>query len=292
MSLAVDVQRDVPERITTDPVRLRQILVNLIGNAIKFTEIGGVQVVVRLDSCADKPKLWFDVIDTGIGLSEEHVGKLFQPFSQADALTNRCYGGTGLGLAISKRLAEILGGDIAVTSVLGKGSTFRVSIAAGSLEGAEPIDRPPEAAQSTPCAVHAEIKLHGCILLAEDGPDNQRLIGHILRRAGAEVVVADNGKTACDLGLAARQAGNPFDVILMDMQMPVMDGYQAARELRNAGYDNPIIALTAHAMTADRQKCLDAGCDDYTTKPIDRALLLECIAKHLAPILISPATPS
>jgi CheY-like chemotaxis protein len=119
--------------------------------------------------------------------------------------------------------------------------------------------------------------------LAEDGPDNQRLIAHILRRAGAEVAVAENGQVAFDLALAAQRAGHPFDVILMDMQMPVVDGYQATQELRRAGYGGPIIALTAHAMMEDRQKCLDAGCNDYTTKPIDRTVLLECVAKYLAP---------
>jgi PAS domain S-box-containing protein len=284
LSLALEVQRDVPETITTDPIRLRQILVNLIGNAIKFTELGGVQVTMQLDARSDEPKLRFDVIDTGIGLSEEQIGRLFQPFSQADTSTSRCYGGSGLGLAISKRLAEMLGGDLTVTSVLGKGSTFRASIATGSLDGKKPIDQPCEAAQGTSCVLQSAIRLDSCILLAEDGPDNQRLIAHVLRKAGADVAVAENGQVAFDLALAARQAGNPFDVILMDMQMPVMDGYQATRELRSAGYCGPIIALTAHAMTEDRQKCLDAGCNDYTTKPIDRAVLLECIAKHLAPV--------
>ncbi|MGD0516961.1 MAG: ATP-binding protein [Thermoguttaceae bacterium] len=283
LSLTLEVGSDIPEKITTDPIRLRQILVNLIGNALKFTEIGGVQVIMQLDARGDEPKLRFDVIDTGIGLSEEQISRLFQPFSQADTSTNRCYGGSGLGLAISKRLAEMLGGDLTVTSVFGKGSTFRVSIATRSMDGAKLIDQPSEAAQYTPYALHSEIRLDGCILLAEDGPDNQRLIAHILQKAGAEVVVAENGQVAFALALAAWQAGNPFDVILMDMQMPVVDGYQATRELRSIGYGGPIIALTAHAMMEDRQKCLDAGCNNYTTKPIDRAVLLECVAKHLAP---------
>ena len=238
---------------------------------------------MQLDARGDEPKLRFDVIDTGIGLSEEQISMLFQPFSQADTSTTRCYGGTGLGLAISKRLAEMLGGDITVTSVFGKGSTFRVSIATGSLDGAKLIDQPSKAAQHTSHSLQSAIRLDGCILLAEDGPDNQRLIAHILRKAGAEVAVAENGQVAFDLALAARQAGNPFDVILMDMQMPVVDGYQATRKLRSVGYGGMIIALTAHAMMEDRQKCLDAGCNDYTTKPIDRAVLLECVAKHLAP---------
>jgi CheY-like chemotaxis protein len=150
------------------------------------------------------------------------------------------------------------------------------------MDGAKLIDQPSKVAQHTSYDLHSEIRLDGCILLAEDGPDNQRLIAHILRKAGAEVAVAENGQVAFDLALAAWQAGNPFDVILMDMQMPVMDGYQATQELRRAGYGGPIIALTAHAMMEDRQRCLDAGCNDYTTKPINRAVLLECVAKYLA----------
>jgi PAS domain S-box-containing protein len=282
LSLTLEVHRDVPEKITTDPIRLRQILVNLIGNALKFTEIGGVLVVVQLDVHGKEPKLWFDVIDTGIGLSQEHISRLFRPFSQADTSTTRRYGGSGLGLAISKRFAEMLGGDITVASVFRKGSAFRVSIATGPLDEITPPAQPSEANQRASSDLQSAIRLHGSILLAEDGPDNQRLIAHILRRAGAEVVVAENGQVAFDLALARHQAGKPFDVILMDMQMPVMDGYQATRELRRAGYGGQIIALTAYAMMEDRQKCLDAGCNDYTTKPIDRAVLLECITKHLA----------
>ena len=279
LSLVCEVQRDVPENITTDPIRLRQILVNLISNAIKFTELGGVQVVTQLVASGDEPKLRFDIIDTGIGLLEEQISRLFQPFSQADTSTNRQFGGTGLGLAISKRLANMLSGDIAVTSVLGKGSTFSLTIATGKL------DKRPSGNHSPPSLQTAvpQSRLDGRILLAEDGPDNQRLIVHILRRAGAEVAVAENGQVAVDLALAAQQAGNPFDVVLMDIQMPLMDGFEATRRLRNAGCLTPIIALTAHAMAGYRQRCLDAGCNDYTTKPIDRAVLLECVAKYLVP---------
>jgi CheY-like chemotaxis protein len=252
--------------------------VNLIGNAIKFTEVGGVQVVVQLDALApDETKVRFDVIDTGIGLSEEQIGFLFQPFSQVDGSSKRRFGGTGLGLAVSKRLANMLGGDIAVTSTLGEGSTFSVTIATGGLDKKPSNNHSPKNSQAT----MSQSRLDDRILLAEDGPDNQRLIAHLLRKVGAEVTVAENGQVAVDLVLAAQEAGNPFDIILMDMQMPVMDGCEATKQLRSAGCVTPIIALTAHAMTEYRQKCLDAGCSDYIAKPFDISTLVTVVAKHL-----------
>jgi len=236
--------------------------------------------------------LQFDVIDTGIGMTEQQVGRLFQAFTQADASTTRKSGGTGLGLMISKRLAEMLGGDITVESKPGEGSTFRVTITTGSLDGVKMIADPLAATVLTPETSAApsadQPVLHDCrILLAEDGPDNQRLIVHVLKKAGAEVTVKENGRLAADAALAAmnrRREGDPerpFDVILMDMQMPVMDGYEATGLLRQKGYAGPIIALTAHAMASDRQKCIDAGCDDYANKPIDRRKLIETIQEWL-----------
>jgi PAS domain S-box-containing protein len=283
LRLSAEHKTNSPPTIVTDPGRLRQVLVNLVGNAIKYTEVGSVQVVVRLDGTSQSDgKLSFDVIDTGIGMSEEQVATLFQPFSQADASASRRFGGSGLGLAISKRLADMLGGDITVSSLPGKGSTFSLSIATGPPAGAQAPDCPAETPE-TPFPTTSDPKKLDCrILLAEDGPDSQRLIAALLRKAGAAVAVAENGQIAFDLALAAQQAGNPFDLIFMDMQMPVVDGYEATRRLRHAGYAKPIIALTAHAMTDDRQKCLDAGCDDYVTKPIDRADLLETVAKYAA----------
>ncbi len=279
LPLSVEGAGKVPDCIRTDPRRLRQILVNLVGNAIKFTEHGSVRIAMQLVADADdEPKLRFDVIDTGIGLSEAQIGFLFQPFSQVDGSSTRRFGGTGLGLAVSKRLATMLGGDVTVTSIFGIGSTFSVTIATGPLDH---VGQCGDHSSKSPRSTIPEGRLNCRVLLAEDGPDNQRLITHILRKAGAEVAVAENGQVALDLALAARQAGNPFDVILMDMQMPVMDGYEATRQLRKAGYEGSVIALTASAMPKDRQKCLDAGCNDYTTKPINRAMLLECVAKHV-----------
>jgi PAS domain S-box-containing protein len=275
---------NVPDCICTDPIRLRQVLVNLIGNAVKFTEIGGVRVVTQVDSDdANKPKLRFNVVDTGIGMSEKDLQKLFQPFSQADSSTRRRFGGTGLGLAISRRLAKMLGGDISVTSMAGKGSTFTLSIAMQLSSIAHAQAQPSETANKLPQRSARDIRLNGSILLAEDGPDNQRLICYVLRKAGAEVTVADNGKEALELALAAQQSAKPFAVVLMDMQMPVMDGYEATSRLRSAGYTGPIIALTAHAMLEDRQKCLGVGCNDYTTKPVNRTNLLEITAKYVGP---------
>ena len=278
--MALAYADDVPGWIKTDPLRVRQILVNLIGNAIKFTEVGGVNVSVRpATDSTGQPMLRFDVSDTGIGLSDEQIASLFQPFSQADASTNRRFGGTGLGLVISSRLAHMLGGDIAVSSEAGKGSTFSLIIAAGAsiphMQAGEPTaSESAILSPAPPCK-----RFHGRILLAEDGTDNQRLIGLILRKAGAELTIVENGQRAVDCALSAEASGSSFAVIVMDMQMPVMDGYTATRRLRSAGYTGPILALTAHAMTEDRQRCLDAGCDAYLSKPVDREKLLTAVVE-------------
>ncbi|MFQ5425226.1 MAG: ATP-binding protein [Phycisphaerae bacterium] len=285
LRLRVDYKGPIPARICTDPIRLRQILINLIGNAIKFTNSGGVRLVIRL---ADGPpsQLRLDVIDTGIGMTAEQAGKAFTGFTQADETMTRRFGGTGLGLTISKRLANMLDGDISVQSEPGKGSQFTVTIATGSLDGVRMIDHVTESTIRTTASgdeapAPQPATLDCRILLAEDGPDNQRLIAHILKKAGAEVTVVENGKLALEATLAAQQKDRPFDVILMDMQMPVMDGYQATTRLREEGYTGPIIALTAHAMAGDRDKCLHAGCDDYATKPIQRKKLIEVIQARL-----------
>jgi signal transduction histidine kinase/predicted hydrocarbon binding protein/ActR/RegA family two-component response regulator len=281
LALSLDYEGDIPENILTDPLSLRQILVNLIGNAIKFTEIGCVRIVLHCVAGADnQSKLNFDVIDTGIGMSEQQIDVLFQPFSQADTSTCRRFGGTGLGLAISRRLAVMLGGDITVHSVPGKGSKFSVTIDTGPLDGIKLVDRPCQVAQPSSQALIEEINLNCRILLAEDGPDNQRLITFILRKAGADVTVAENGQEAVNLALEAQRNNCPFDVVLMDMQMPIMDGYQATGSLRNAGYTKPIVALTAQAMLGDYKKCISAGCDGYLTKPINRIELLKSLEAY------------
>jgi CheY-like chemotaxis protein len=284
--LALDVEFDgkIPDSIQSDPAQLRQILINLVGNAVKFTEVGGVRVVARLPAANDEePGMEFDIVDTGIGLSEEAQHRLFDSFWQADSSSTRRFGGTGLGLAISKRLAEQLGGDITVASTPGRGSTFTLSIATGSLEGVTLLNdpgqtRPAAPGRENPAAL-AGTRLDCRVLVAEDGHDNQRIISAFLTRAGATVTVAENGQLALDSVRKAADEGLPFDVILMDIQMPVLDGYSAARRLRAEGYTGPIVALTAHAMKEDRQKCLDAGCDDYLRKPIDREVLVAMVRK-------------
>lgn len=294
IALKVEYAGPIPRSIVTDPTRLRQILVNLLGNAVKFTEAGEVRMIASLaDREAHDPKFVCDVIDTGIGMPSDEVGRLFQPFHQIDSSCTRKYGGTGLGLAISKRLALVLGGDITVRSKLGEGSAFTLTLPTGPLNDTtllgRPEPRPPEASPSDP--QQSPPSLSDCrILLAEDGPDNQRFIATVLRKAGGNVTVVENGQEAIEAAFArasgpggdSEGSAVPFDVILMDMQMPVLDGYEATRRLRREGYRGPIVALTAHAMSDDARKCLDAGCDDYATKPIDRKRLVALVASHMA----------
>jgi CheY-like chemotaxis protein len=290
LTLRAEHAGPLPKTVYTDPTRVRQILMNLVSNAIKFTAQGEVRLTTRcLTPSADAPPhLEFTVRDAGIGLSPEQIGRLFQPFTQADSSTTRQYGGTGLGLTISKRLARLLGGDITVESAPGQGSTFQLTIATGTPGPDEPADAsytPDRADRETDAA---QLTLTARILLAEDGPDNQRLISFLLRKAGAEVTIAANGREAVDTALGAREAGTPFDIILMDIQMPIMDGHEATRTLRRAGYEGVIIALTAHAMLGDRAKCTQAGCDWVLTKPIERARLLRTIGRFTR----SDATPT
>jgi|GEM_PF-3234899 len=286
----------IPEIIRTDPTRLRQILINVIGNAIKFTELGSVELIVEFIQNERDPLIQFDVVDTGIGMTEEQVAKLFKPFTQADTSTSRQFGGTGLGLVISKRFAELLGGDVSVVDTQPYvGTRFRIRVATGSLIGVEMIDDPLSATvvASRPATSPQEVAastLQGCrILLAEDGPDNQRLISHLLVKAGVEVAVVENGELAVNAVLAAHDSANRFDVILMDMQMPVIDGYKATKLLRQKGYTGSIIALTAHAMEGDREKCIKAGCDGYAAKPINRKEFFATIQQHLpTPVAACP----
>ena len=284
VELFVEYQFPVPETIRTDPLRLRQILVNLVGNAVKFTERGAVRIIVRSLVDGPEPRIEIAVHDTGIGIDARGLDRLFQPFSQADTSRTRRFGGTGLGLAISRRLANILGGAVDVESVPGKGSVFTLTLPVGDLRDVRMIENATEAfAEPEPPAARSSAALRGRILLAEDGPDNQRLIAFHLRRAGAEVVLANNGREAVVEALRARDAGTPFGLIFMDMQMPVLDGYDATRELRRAGYNLPIVALTAHAMSDERARCLACGCDGYETKPISAARLISAAAEHLHP---------
>ena len=275
--LTIEYNTEIPETILTDAIRLRQALINLAGNAVKFTEKGGVRVVTSLlPIWQDHPAIRIQIIDTGIGIRPEVVPKLFEPFSQADESVYRQFGGTGLGLAISRHIVNMLGGELTVSSTLKKGSVFSITIPAGDLKGIRMLQNPVEAELEKPAAAAKQQAkdLEGLhILLAEDGYDNRELIQAVLRSAGATIESVVNGKEAVEKAKA-----EPFDVVLMDMNMPVMDGYEATRKLREKGYDRPILALTANAMSSDTQKCLEAGCNHHLTKPIDRVRLVHTIA--------------
>jgi len=287
LKITLDWTPGVPATITTDPVRLKQILLNLVSNAVKFTKVGEVKLGVRLlERPGHEPLLQFIISDTGIGMSLEQQAGLFKAYQQGGSWVSRTYGGTGLGLAISRELARKLGGDISLESEPGRGSRFNVVVTTGSLQGVPRLNsaEESEAENNTRTTMRmANIRLSCRILLAEDGPDNRRLISYLLCKAGALVKLAEDGLQAVDQVLAAEANGEPFDLVLMDMIMPGMDGVEATRRLREAGLRLPIIALTANAMSGVRNQCLAAGCDDFATKPIDRSTLLTVIRKWLKP---------
>jgi len=289
VDLRVEYASEIPESIQTDPTRLRQILVNLLGNATKFTERGAVTVRVSCDGPeAPRPQARIDVIDTGIGMAPDALERIFEAFTQADETTTRRFGGTGLGLRISSMLAELLGGGITVESAPGEGSVFTVTVEAGDLSGVPCLSaeeaartaqarppRDPQRAQGAKAAALDGVRA----LLVEDGEDNQRILSFHLRRAGASVEIAKDGVEGVEAVRRAEAEGTPFDLILLDMQMPRMDGYEAARRLRRRGGSPPILALTAHAVHGDRESCLEAGCDEYLRKPVDPHVLVRtCVA--------------
>ena len=268
----------VPETISTDASRLRQLLINLVGNAIKFTAAGGVQIVGQMIERGERPRLKLDVIDTGIGIPPEKQQAIFEPFVQADSSVTRQYGGTGLGLAISRSIAQALGGELTMTSRLGAGSTFSIEIDASG-QTAKNDDGGWHGPQTAACpAAKPAVSLASRrILVVEDNQFNRKLIKLSLERLGAAVELAENGQAGVELALAGS-----FDLILMDMQMPVMDGHTAVERLRAAEYRVPIVALTAHALDEEREKCLAAGCNDFLTKPIDFDRLAAVVGKLLA----------
>ena len=289
LSFAVHYHLPLPRRIASDPTRLKQILLNLCGNAVKFTERGGVDIDVRLDTA--RQLLFFAVRDTGIGIAPEEMNKLFQRFSQADASTTRRFGGTGLGLYISRELAELMGGTITVTSEPGQGSCFVLSVATGGLQDPlittkEQLDEELRVEQTAtrPVTITA---LRGRILLAEDNPDNQQLFAYLIGKTGAEIVVAENGRTAVEKALA-----DDFDLVLMDMQMPEMDGTEATAMLRELGYSRPIVMLTANSTDEDKRRCLDAGADGFLSKPVEQAQFYDILSSMLPPAQSTmPADP-
>jgi CheY-like chemotaxis protein len=280
-------ETSIPQTILTDSTRFKQILNNLMSNAIKFTETGSVTLKLGMIQLNEQWVFKVQVIDTGIGMHQEQLNKIFEAFSQADNSTSRKYGGTGLGLTISRKLSHILGGDLVVDSEPGKGSRFTLTINPGPLneqyvaasEHFLPVKQfsgaKPSAQKQIDKLPLADVR----ILFVEDGMDNQMLIKHLLTKAGASVNLSDNGQIAVDR--LSDEGPDAYDVILMDMQMPVLDGYQATAKLRAMGFDLPIIAVTANAMSDDRNKCIGAGCSDFVPKPVNRQLLIEVIQKHL-----------
>ena len=271
----------IPDIIWTDRIRLRQCLINLVNNAIKFTEKGYVYVSVTLLEQDGEFCVRFDVEDTGIGIPEEKIDMIFESFTQVDSAMTRRYGGTGLGLAITKKLCNLMNATISVVSKEGQGSVFSIVVPTG-INAAdrhncvwnkyEMIDELNEFSQ-----VEKGMNMYsGKILVAEDNPSNQKLITILLQKLGLEVALADDGQIAVE-----KCASETFDLILMDMQMPNMNGYEAARQLRSRGLTTPIIAVTANAMMGDEEKCLDAGCDGYISKPIDRTKLSEVLGQYL-----------
>ena len=286
LKISIDYTTPVPRRICSDPTRIRQILINLLNNAVKFTERGSITLEVACDR--ERQQMVFKVIDTGIGMTPEQLGRIsaFAPFAQADTSMTRRYGGTGLGLRISDKFAKMLGGALEIESVHGEGSCFSLTVQTGDLSGVgwiEPdqintmLDRGDlqGAGLDIPPDLLSDIR----VLLVEDGFDLQRILRYRLHKAGAHVRVVGNGQLAVDLVRGSTRLDEPH-VIVMDMQMPKMDGYTAARILRQEGRTIPIIALTAHATHEDRERCLEAGCDEFLTKPIDFKALMEACATH------------
>ena len=275
ISLTLHARSEVPEFVESDPARLRQIVTNLIGNAIKFTESGGVEVWLSLTE-GPSAMLQIEICDSGIGMTPDQLRRIFDPFSQADSSVTRRFGGTGLGLTISRRFAQALGGNISVSSQPGSGSVFTVTTEIGALEDVRLIS-PEELEQCDTLTAQETTSWQFAnqrVLVVDDGEENRELMTLVLQEAGLVVDVAENGKVGMEMALA-----ESYDLVLMDMQMPVMDGYTATKRLREAKFETPIFALTANAMKGFERKCLAVGCTGYLTKPIEIDLLLETLGK-------------
>jgi len=274
ISLDYEPQGAIPETIVTDGVRLKQTVINLVGNAIKFTEDGGVLIRPELTQSEGRAVLEIHVADTGIGMSEEAMAKIFDPFSQADTSITRRFGGTGLGLSISRNLAEKLGGNVTVRSEQGLGSIFTITIDPGDLSDVKLLTLDQLQVRETRKTDTVErFQMPSTkILIVDDGEANRELVALFLKRAGIDYKIAFNGKMAVEMVNA-----ESFDAVLMDMHMPVMDGFEATGVLREQGFDLPIIALTADAMAQDERKCRAAGCSDFLPKPIKRDRLYETL---------------
>ncbi len=269
-ALRVVIDPDLPSALRSDPGRIRQVLLNLVSNAVKFTRDGAVEV--RVSTAREESRAWLhvDVIDTGIGIAPEALPALFQPFTQADASTTRRFGGTGLGLAISRRIASLLGGDVSVVSEPGRGSTFslRVPVELPTPNSELPTRRMRDTLRG------AAQRLR--VLVAEDNAVNQKVISMMLERMGHRADVVGNGAEALDALARA-----PYDVVLMDVHMPELDGVSAVRRIRASEHGGrvPVIALTANADGDEERRCLEAGMDDFLAKPVRREVLEATLAR-------------
>jgi CheY-like chemotaxis protein len=281
ISVVCEIAEDTPQWLIGDPGRLRQVLVNLISNAIKFTVKGGIRIrVTPKNSTEEKVTLRFDVLDTGIGIAPEKCGKIFREFEQADTSMKRRFGGTGLGLSICSRLVTLMHGKIGVRSEVGKGSLFSFTAVFGTSQG-PPEDARRDARGALEDASGEEPERPLRILLVEDSQINQRLAIGLLERKGHSIAVANDGREAYEAFV-----NEPFDLILMDVQMPEMDGFEATQAIRSSGQENAgvaIIAMTAHAMKGDRERCLEAGMDAYISKPIRAQILYDTIRRYAPP---------
>jgi len=289
LDLRIDWPQDGPDWVMSDPDRIRQVLVNLVGNAIKFTHDGSVVIRAQFEQMLHDDKvrsraIVLSVSDTGIGMTPDELQRIWKPFEQADSSITRRYGGTGLGLTICRRIVQGLGGRIDVTSTPGVGSTFTMRIPDYAAGCSAARDSGPASATKQELQEHAadvgnheKNSIRGMrVLYAEDGRDNQQLVTYHLERAGASVHLVSNGQEAMD---ALTHEPDRFDLVLMDMQMPVMDGYAATARLRTLGCELPIVAVTAHAMSGDRERCMSIGCSDYIAKPVSRDALIACCAR-------------
>lgn len=271
LSLSVKISQEFEQPIIADLVRLQQVVINLVGNAVKFTDSGLVEVNVDLLKSGPQKMLQISVSDTGIGISREAQAKLFSPFMQADSSVTKKYGGSGLGLALSRRLAEALGGELRLlNSELGKGSTFVLTVPIEMATSDSSVQGVPALAETIS---RDDTRLAGLrILLAEDSADNQLLYRRFLERSAATVEIAGDGSEA--ISMATNQS---FDLVLMDIQMPLVNGYEATQQLRRSGFTKPILALTAHALEREIQNMEAAGCSGRIVKPVQPDELIDCI---------------
>lgn len=286
LSLEVELIGEVPEKIETDAVRLRQILVNLLSNAVKFTSRGGVWIRVNTthNSATDEVTLGIEIADSGIGIAEDKIDSIFRPFTQILTAESERVEGTGLGLDISSRMADLIGGELSVRSKLGEGTVFRLAIEIGPAEELSMMQA--TELDLSDVSDHRETalapRLDGCrFLVVDDGKDNQRILRFVLEEAGAEVDVAGDGATGVAMTVAAMAAGHDYHVILMDIQMPEIDGHEATRMLKGFGVTAPVIAITAYATPQDRERSLAAGCSEFVTKPIIPDQLIEVVARYV-----------